>query len=229
MLPHAPDAWVDYGKTKVGYELPVNRHFYVYEPPRPLDQIEADIIRIEGEIAGFAEGVGGMSYFARSDELPEWAAPIPAGWCSNWLKWSVDLCTKRPTAEEQEVLPYISNEDIASWTGQLLIEEPKPAEADSRKFQEKRCSFQQAPPVPCQGLPCGIRGSKFRRVALLAAIACGWPAIPLLPTRVQRLHRYDQCGDFRGQDASRGLGDCRSSTATSAPAGHPAADFPVPG
>ena len=87
-----------------------------------------------------------MSYFARSDELPEWAAQVPEGWGSNWLKWSVDLCTKRPTTEEQEVLPYISNEDIASWTGQLLIEEPKPAEADSRKFHENDVLFNKLRP-----------------------------------------------------------------------------------
>ena len=43
VLPHVPDAWVDESKTKVGYEIPLNRHFYVYEPPRPLDEIEADI------------------------------------------------------------------------------------------------------------------------------------------------------------------------------------------
>ena len=43
VLPHVPDAWVDYDKTKVGYEIPINRHFYIYQPPRPLDQIEADI------------------------------------------------------------------------------------------------------------------------------------------------------------------------------------------
>ncbi len=52
VLPHVPDAWVDYGKTKVGYEIPINRHFYVYKPPRPIDQIEDDITRLEWEIAG---------------------------------------------------------------------------------------------------------------------------------------------------------------------------------
>ena len=52
VLPHVPDAWVDYEKTKVGYEIPINRHFYVYKPPRPLAEIEPDITRLEGEIAG---------------------------------------------------------------------------------------------------------------------------------------------------------------------------------
>jgi type I restriction enzyme M protein len=50
VLPHVPDAWIDESKTKVGYEIPLNRHFYVYEPPRPLEEIEADIKTLEGEI-----------------------------------------------------------------------------------------------------------------------------------------------------------------------------------
>ena len=57
VLPHVPDAWVDYGKTRIGYEIPFNRHFYVCKPPRTLDEIEADIIRLEGEIAGLLEGL----------------------------------------------------------------------------------------------------------------------------------------------------------------------------
>lgn len=57
VLPHVPDAWVDYGKTKVGYEIPINRHFYVYKPPRPLDQIETDITELEEQIAGLLEGL----------------------------------------------------------------------------------------------------------------------------------------------------------------------------
>ena len=57
VLPHAPDAWVDYGKTKVGYEIPINRHFYVYKPPRSLDRIEENIVRLEGEIAGLLKGL----------------------------------------------------------------------------------------------------------------------------------------------------------------------------
>ena len=50
VLPHVPDAWIDHDKTKVGYEIPLNRHFYRYEPPRPLDVIEAEIKVLEGEI-----------------------------------------------------------------------------------------------------------------------------------------------------------------------------------
>jgi type I restriction enzyme M protein len=43
VLPHAPDAWVDIKKTKIGYEIPFTRHFYKYVPPRPLEEIDADL------------------------------------------------------------------------------------------------------------------------------------------------------------------------------------------
>jgi type I restriction enzyme M protein len=57
VLPHVPDAWIDESKTKVGYEIPLNRHFYVYEPPRPLEVIEADIKTLEGEILALLKEV----------------------------------------------------------------------------------------------------------------------------------------------------------------------------
>jgi len=51
VLPHLPDAWVDETKTKIGYEINFNRYFYKYTPPRPLEEIEADLKKIEKEIA----------------------------------------------------------------------------------------------------------------------------------------------------------------------------------
>lgn len=50
VLPHVPDAWIDHSKTKTGYEIPFNREFYVYEPPRDLEVIEAEMKTLEGEI-----------------------------------------------------------------------------------------------------------------------------------------------------------------------------------
>ncbi|WP_228041843.1 HsdM family class I SAM-dependent methyltransferase [Planktothrix mougeotii] len=50
VLPHVSDAWIDFDKTKVGYEIPLNRHFYVYQPPRALDEIEDDIKALEADI-----------------------------------------------------------------------------------------------------------------------------------------------------------------------------------
>ncbi len=55
--PHVPDAWVDHKKTKMGYEIPLNRHFYVYEPPRALAEIEADIKSIETDIMQMLKGI----------------------------------------------------------------------------------------------------------------------------------------------------------------------------
>ncbi len=58
VLPHAPDAWIDEDKSKVGYEIPFNRHFYVFEPPRDLHAIDeelkavsANIMKMLGELA----------------------------------------------------------------------------------------------------------------------------------------------------------------------------------
>ena len=50
--PHVPDAWIDESKTKVGYEIPFTRHFYKYQPLRPLAEIEAEIRKLEQEIQG---------------------------------------------------------------------------------------------------------------------------------------------------------------------------------
>jgi len=51
VLPHVPDAWVDESKTKVGYEIGLNRYFYTYTAPRPLAEIEGELKQIEQEIA----------------------------------------------------------------------------------------------------------------------------------------------------------------------------------
>ncbi|MBZ4194208.1 MAG: type I restriction-modification system subunit M [Candidatus Contendobacter sp.] len=55
VLPHAPDAWIDHDKTKIGYEIPFNRHFYVFEPPRELAAIDADLKRCTDRILTMIE------------------------------------------------------------------------------------------------------------------------------------------------------------------------------
>ncbi len=57
VLPHAPDAWIDHEKTKVGYEIPFNRHFYVFEPPRELAEIDADLKQVTDRIKAMIEGL----------------------------------------------------------------------------------------------------------------------------------------------------------------------------
>lgn len=56
--PHVPDAWIDASKRDemdqeigiVGYEIPFNRHFYQYQPPRDLAKIDADLDAVSAEI-----------------------------------------------------------------------------------------------------------------------------------------------------------------------------------
>ena len=68
VVPHVPDAWIaglerqgdsmvtlDESKVRVGYEIPVPRHFYKYKPLRPIKEIEGEILRLEGEIQGLLE------------------------------------------------------------------------------------------------------------------------------------------------------------------------------
>ena len=87
-----------------------------------------------------------MSYFQHSSELPQWVGKPPAGWRADWLKWHVRLSTQWPSDEEAEDLPYIANEDIASWTGKLLNPDPQPADADSRKFLRDDVLFNKLRP-----------------------------------------------------------------------------------
>jgi type I restriction enzyme M protein len=58
VLPHAPDAWIDHDKTKVGYEIPFNRHFYVFKPPRELAEIDAELKIVTDRIVKM---IGGLS------------------------------------------------------------------------------------------------------------------------------------------------------------------------
>jgi len=57
VLPHAPDAWIDHDKTKVGYEIPFNRHFYVFKPPRPLSEIDAELKGVTDRIVALIGGL----------------------------------------------------------------------------------------------------------------------------------------------------------------------------
>ncbi|MFT4087674.1 MAG: class I SAM-dependent DNA methyltransferase [Gordonia sp. (in: high G+C Gram-positive bacteria)] len=56
--PYIVDAWIDHAKTKVGVEIPFTRQFYVYEPPRPVAEIAAEIKELEGQIQDWMRGLG---------------------------------------------------------------------------------------------------------------------------------------------------------------------------
>ncbi len=57
VLPHAPDAWIDHDKTRIGYEIPFNRHFYVFKPPRPLAEIDAELKGVTDRILSMIGGL----------------------------------------------------------------------------------------------------------------------------------------------------------------------------
>jgi len=59
VLPHVPDAWItetkdpktkETARAKIGYEIPFTRYFYTYTPPRPLEEIDAELKAVEAEI-----------------------------------------------------------------------------------------------------------------------------------------------------------------------------------
>ena len=50
VLPYVPDAWHDPNKTKIGYEIPLTRHFYTATAYRPIEEIDAEIVSLEFEI-----------------------------------------------------------------------------------------------------------------------------------------------------------------------------------
>ena len=57
VLPHAKDSWIDPEKTKVGYEIPFNRHFYVFTPPRELAVIDAELKLVTDRIKTMIQGL----------------------------------------------------------------------------------------------------------------------------------------------------------------------------
>jgi type I restriction enzyme M protein len=57
VLPYVSDAWVNHDSTKLGYEIPLTRHFYRYVPPRPVAEIDSEIKQLESEIQELLRGV----------------------------------------------------------------------------------------------------------------------------------------------------------------------------
>ena len=66
VTPHLPDAWIDESRLDpedlvgyVGYEINFNRYFYRYKPPRPLEEIDADIRAVEADIVAMLADLTG--------------------------------------------------------------------------------------------------------------------------------------------------------------------------
>jgi len=50
VLPHVPDAWIDYDKTRIGYELNFTKYFYQYKPLRTASEVKTEIVDLEKSI-----------------------------------------------------------------------------------------------------------------------------------------------------------------------------------
>jgi type I restriction enzyme M protein len=59
VLPHAPDAWIAYEATRIGYEISFARYFYKPAPLRSLDEIRADILKLEQQTEGLLQKIIG--------------------------------------------------------------------------------------------------------------------------------------------------------------------------
>ncbi|TQE98704.1 MAG: SAM-dependent DNA methyltransferase [Spiribacter salinus] len=59
VLPHVPDAWIDGSATKIGYEISFTRHFYKPPEMRPLEEIKADLLKLQEEGEGLLEEIVG--------------------------------------------------------------------------------------------------------------------------------------------------------------------------
>lgn len=98
ILPYAEDAWIDHDKTKVGYEIPLNRYFYRYEPSRTLKDIEADINTLGREILELLSDVTGNKRSSVLDSYPQlkdsgldWLGDIPEHWDIRSVKKHYDI------------------------------------------------------------------------------------------------------------------------------------------
>ena len=60
VLPHVADAWIDWSKTKIGYEINITKYFYKYKPLRNLSEIRADILALEDETDGMIKQAVGV-------------------------------------------------------------------------------------------------------------------------------------------------------------------------
>ena len=66
VLPYVPMPGLITIATKIGYEIPLTRHFYKYVPPRPLEEIDAEIKALEDEIQRLLAEVAGVSSVAQT-------------------------------------------------------------------------------------------------------------------------------------------------------------------
>ena len=141
VLPHVPDAWVDHNKTKTGYEIPFNRHFYVYEPPRTPRRHPIRPAAPGAPDHHDARRSHRMNrpYPHYSDSGVGWLDGVPEHWEVRRLAASVKRSDERFDPDDApshpSATPYIGLEHVESWTGALLPHDDQtPSEATANAF-----------------------------------------------------------------------------------------------
>jgi type I restriction enzyme M protein len=135
VLPYVPDAWVDVGKTKIGYEIPVTRHFYAYRQPRAVDEIDGEMRELEEQIQELLTLAASRSTLLASALLGGDAAgervSSSVGWLperpSHWRDARLTLLARlgsghtpsrdRPEWWENCTIPWITTGDISVMRG----------------------------------------------------------------------------------------------------------------
>lgn len=108
--PHVPDAWIDEEKTRVGYEIPITRHFFTPTARRALPEIEADTRTIEAEI-----------HRLRASLVGEQARVVERSFAGDFKQ------SKVPLAHLVDMLGGAtpSKEDAEAWSGTIPWVSPK--------------------------------------------------------------------------------------------------------
>ena len=126
VLPHVPDAWPDHSKTKIGYEVPLVRHFYEYDPPRQIEMIESNLQALERAFADLIAEVTQDSSPKAASALPEsdratalkpsgidWIGDVPDHWEIKKLKYTAST-NDDVVAENEDPLREVLYVDIGS-------------------------------------------------------------------------------------------------------------------
>ncbi len=123
VLPYVPDAWVDHDKTKIGYEIPLTRHFYKYVPPRPLAEIDAEIRALEDEIQELLAEVARVSAALEASRrrLASAASPDAVDWRTDRVRRSAAHGRLRTTSGSRSLGATATTDDLPARASVRLL------------------------------------------------------------------------------------------------------------
>ncbi|MCY3661127.1 MAG: N-6 DNA methylase [Caldilineaceae bacterium] len=137
VLRYIPDAWVDESKTKIGYEVLLNHHFHVYDPPRLLEAIVADLQALEASRAALITRMVPRSlnsWPCLKTSGVEWLGKIPEHWKAKRLKFVASINDDTLSKSEDPLRPiaYVDISSVDSILGIIKLEEMVFEDAPSR-------------------------------------------------------------------------------------------------